>query len=194
MVLPATVDDSDPFVSEGSKRGMMPHTSGFLAFVESTGPGAVSNRLPRILMEGLFDKPGASQPTVDPFGFAAPLGDRCNARAFGNLLGAAKPTSVGTHDGQQTRLQRRTRPWKTTEEFHVRLFLVDRFDSFVKASDGLNQGPQLRDDRLHHEDRRFDDRLVRGQRKCRTDLLKAMIDRLVAATPVISVEPAHSFV
>src|SRR4030042_3701621 len=100
-----------------------------------------------------------------PLRFTAALRNWCDAGVLRNFQGGIEAAPVGSHHRQQARRQDGASPGAAAKNWSIWMFLEDFLDSLVKLRNGINYRMELRSDALRHEDRRFNDRSVRCQRK-----------------------------
>lgn len=101
MVLPAAIEDANPFERQATNDGVMLFAARSMLVVIGTGPLATSQRVLCPFLKRLPHKLRTSPTHMDPTLFAARLLYRCNPAIALQFVGAAKPVALRAQRGDQ---------------------------------------------------------------------------------------------
>src|SRR3954454_3457 len=103
--MPTAEEDTNPFVSQGSNRGMVVLFVGALPVVKFSSPIAGADRAGSPFVESLPDELRASPAPVNPQRVATAFGNRGNAETALHVEGRVETISERSDGGNQPGLQ-----------------------------------------------------------------------------------------
>lgn len=136
---------------------------GFLLRVIGGGPGRVIDGLVGPFDEGLAEETGSTPAPVDPFMFAAFLGDGGDAAEFLEVAGGGVTVALGAESDEEAGTQSGSGARKMAKEVGFGMHLKDEFDFLLIAFDAEVEFGQLLSEEAAVEDTDGDDGLIGGQ-------------------------------
>ena len=129
MVLPAAIEDANPFERQATNDGLMLFAASTMLVVIRAGPFAASQRVLCPFLKRLPHKFRTSPTHMDPTLFAARLLYRCNPAIALQFVCAAKPVALRAQRGDQARSKRLPHTRKRMHKREVRV----RFGQLLNA-------------------------------------------------------------
>src|SRR5262249_1323601 len=152
MVLPASINESRPFVGQRTNCFVVLVAAAPLLIIVGSRPARPFDRTIGEFVKTLADELRARQTAPDKFGLAAAFGDRCDAGEALNFLGALITRAIGAKGGYQSWGQDLTGSRQGIEDLLVGVLLVASLDLLIKGFNPCNQTTQWFEQCLNHGD------------------------------------------
>src|SRR5262252_6410780 len=150
-LLPAPIEDADPFERQGPYGSLMGLALVALLLVVHLRPEGMPHRLRRPFDKRLPEELGTLEAPVHPGLLATPFGDWCDPGIFLEVGGGGIAFALFTEGDEQPGGEDRARSWEGLEQGEIGMALSALRNGSVEIGDGLQGDPELGDEGLHQE-------------------------------------------
>src|SRR5215471_7467808 len=165
-LLPASIEDADPFERQRPYGGLMGFALVALLLVVHLRPERMPDRLCSPFNERLPEELGTLETPVYPGLLATPFGHRRNAGIFLQFAGGGIACTLFAEGNEQSGSEDGTRSWEGLEQREIGMALGALCNGTVEIGDGLQGDPELGDQGLHQERIGRNDTFIRGEGGC----------------------------
>ena len=162
-LLPAPIEDADPFEGQGPYGGLMGFALVALLLVVHLCPERMPDRLRRPFNERLPEEPGTLETPVHPGLLAAPFGHWRNAGIFLEFGGGGIACALFAEGDEQPGGEDGPCSWEGLEQGEIGMALSALRDGGVEIGDGPQGDPELGDEGLHQERMGGNDAFISGE-------------------------------
>ena len=186
-ILPAPIEDADPFEGQGAHGRLMRLALVALLLVIDLRPEGMPRRFRRPLHERLAQERRALEAPVHPGFLATAFRDRGDTRIFLEFCGRGVAFPLFAKRHQESGGKDCPGSWQGVKQWEVRMCLGALRNGVVEVFDGLQRHAELADKGLDQQRRGGNDALIRGQGGGALEGLDAGVND-IGSTDVVGLE------
>src|SRR2546428_4673728 len=176
VLLPAPIQDADPFERQCPDGSLMGLALVALLLVVNLCPEGMPDRLRRPFDKRLPEELGTLEAPVHPGLLAAPFGHRRDPGIFLEFGGGGIAFALFAEGDEQPGGEDGARSWEGLEQGEIGMVLRALRDGGIEIGDGLQGGPELGNEGLHQERIGRDDAFIGSEGCGRFDGLDTLGD------------------